>query len=151
MNSEASRTELRSGERSREMLSFLVVGSVGFVVDAAILTLLTAYAGWSPWLARIPSFLGAVFVTWALNRKHTFAERGLQRRHTEAFYYLVIQSGGALINLTIFWICLAAQPQLAKLPVIPLAVGSAGAMIFNYLISSKWLYGQWRSTAARQR
>lgn len=136
-----------AGQRDRslrELLSFLVVGSVGFLVDATILTALTVYAAWSPWLARIPSFVVAVLVTWALNRRHTFPDRGLQQRSTEALFYLAIQGGGALINLAIFWICLALRPQLVNAPVIALAFGSAGGLVFNYLLSSKWLYSQFR-------
>lgn len=132
------------GRSLREVLSFLIVGGVGFIVDATILTALTRYAAWSPWLARIPSFAVAVLVTWALNRRHTFPDRGLQDRSTEALLYLAIQGGGALINLAIFWISLALQPQLVNAPVIALAFGSAGGLVFNYLLSSKWLYSQFR-------
>lgn len=135
-----------AGRRSlRELLSFLAVGGIGFIIDATVLTALTLYAGWSPWLARIPSFLTAVLATWALNRRHTFTNRGLHRRSTEAFFYLSIQTGGALINLAIFWVCLRWQPRLAAAPVIPLAFGSAGGLVFNYLMSSRWLYRRLRS------
>lgn len=128
----------------REVLSFLAVGSVGFVVEAVILTTLTLHAGWSPWQARIPSFLTAVLITWALNRRHTFADRGLQRRSTEAFFYTAIQGGGAVINLGIFGACLALSPSLARVPVIPLAIGAIGGFAFNYVLSSKWLYSRLR-------
>ncbi len=128
----------------REVLSFLAVGGIGFVVEAAILTSLTLHAGWSPWQARIPSFLTAVLITWALNRRHTFPDRGLQRRSTEAFLYTAIQGGGAVINLGIFGACLLLAPDLAKLPVIPLAIGAIGGFAFNYALSSKWLYSRLR-------
>jgi putative flippase GtrA len=131
----------------RELLTFLAVGSVGFVVEAAILTTLTVYAAWSPWQARIPSFLSAVVITWALNRRHTFPERGLQRRSTEAFFYTAIQGGGALINLAVFGVCLAIQPRLAHIPVIPLAIGAVAGFAFNFLLSSKWLYSRLRVPA----
>lgn len=128
----------------REMLSFLAVGGVGFVVEAIILTSLTLYAAWSPWQARIPSFITAVLITWALNRRHTFPDRGLQQRSTEAFFYTAIQGGGALINLGIFGVCLALLPQLARVPVIPLAIGAVGGFAFNFVLSSKWLYSRLR-------
>lgn len=129
----------------RELLAFLAVGSVGFLVEAAILTTLTLHAAWSPWQARIPSFLSAVLITWALNRRHTFARRGLERRGTEAFFYTLIQGGGALINLAVFGICLAIQPKLSQLPVIPLAIGAVAGFAFNFLVSSKWLYSRLRT------
>lgn len=128
----------------REVLSFLAVGGVGFVVEAIILTALTTYAAWSPWQARIPSFLTAVLITWALNRHHTFPNRGLRHRSTEAFFYTAIQGGGALINLGIFGVCLILMPQLAPYPVIPLAIGAVGGFVFNFALSSKWLYSRLR-------
>lgn len=135
-----------SGRRSsRELLTFLAVGGVGFAVEAAILSTLTIFADWSPWQARIPSFISAVLITWALNRRHTFAKRGLQRRSVEAFFYTAIQIGGALINLAIFGVCLALLPQLARIPVIPLAIGAVGGFAFNFLLSSKWLYARVRA------
>jgi putative flippase GtrA len=136
---------MNGGRRTlREVLSFLAVGGVGFVVEAVILTSLTLYVGWSPWQARIPSFLTAVLITWSLNRRHTFPDRGLQRRSTEAFFYTAIQGGGAVINLGIFGACLALSPELAKVPVIPLAIGAIGGFAFNYALSSTWLYSRLR-------
>lgn len=124
----------------QEMLRFLAVGTIGFAVDAVILTGLTVYAAWSPWQARIPSFLSAVLITWALNRRHTFPKRGLERRTTEAFFYTAIQGGGALINLAVFGACLVMWPKLRQLPVVPLAIGAVAGFAFNFLLSSKWLY-----------
>ncbi|MBL8266850.1 MAG: GtrA family protein [Steroidobacter sp.] len=137
--------EERAPRSLREVLTFLAVGSIGFVIEAVILTALTSYAAWSPWQARIPSFLTAVLVTWALNRRHTFPNRGLQRRSTEAFFYTAIQGGGALINLGIFGVCLALAPALREAPIIPLAIGAVGGFVFNFALSSKWLYSRLRS------
>lgn len=135
-----------SGHRSpRELLMFLAVGGVGFVVEAVILSALTMFADWSPWQARIPSFITAVLITWALNRRHTFPGRAWQQRSAEAFLYTAIQVGGALINLAIFGACLALLPQLARIPVIPLAIGAAGGFVFNFMLSSKCLYARRRS------
>lgn len=132
----------------RALLSFAAVGSIGFLIEAIILTALTQLAAWSPWQARIPSFLTAVLVTWALNRRHTFAQRGLQRRTVEAFFYSAIQGGGAAINLFIFGACLALAPDLGAVPVIPLAIGAVGGLAFNFLVSSKLLYSRLRDGAS---
>lgn len=129
---------------SREVLSFLAVGSLGFLIEAVILTALTQFAAWSPWEARVPSFIAAVLATWALNRRHTFPQRGLQHRSLEAFFYMAIQSAGAIINLAIFSICLLLLPQLVRFPVIALAAGSAGGFVSNYLLSSRLLYARRR-------
>lgn len=125
--------------------NFAAVGAVGFVVDAGLLSALTHGAGWSPWAARVPSFTAAVLTTWLLNRRLTFAGRGLQRRSVEALGYGTIQVIGAGINLLVFGLCLAAFPLLARLPVIPFAVGSGVAMVFNYVALKRLLYARERT------
>jgi putative flippase GtrA len=134
-----------TGRTAREVMSFAAVGAAGFVTEAVILTGLTQYAAWSAWHARIPSFLTAVLVTWALNRRHTFADRGLRRPVLDAMFYATIQGGGALLNLVMFGATLALAPALARVPVIPLAVGAVGGFAFNYLVSSKLLYAYHRA------
>jgi putative flippase GtrA len=124
--------------------SFIAVGAVGFLVDAGLLAALTHGAGWSPWLARVPSFLTAVTATWLLNRRTTFAGRGRQSRSLEAIGYGTIQVCGALINLAVFGFCLARFPQLAAAPLLPFALGSAVAMLFNYVAASRLLYARRR-------
>ena len=138
-----------SKRSSRELASYLAVGGVGFLIEAVILTVLTQFAGWSPWLARGPSFVTAVLATWALNRRHTFPERGLQHRSLEAFFYLAIQSAGIALNLAIYSVCLLLLPPPVRFPVIALAAGSLGGLASNYLLSSRLLYGRSRS-ASRQ-
>jgi putative flippase GtrA len=129
----------------RAVRSFAVVGGVGFAVEAILMTALTQFAGWSVWYARIPSFITAVLVTWLLNRTLTFAGRGLQRRSTEAVLYGVIQLCGAGVNLAIFALCLLWWPQLARLPVVPLAIGALGGFACNFAASNGLLYARRRA------
>ncbi len=133
---------------SARVRNFATVGAIGFVIDAGLLSALTHLAGWSPWAARAPSFTAAVLATWLLNRRLTFPGLGLQRRSVEALGYGAIQVCGAGINLLVFGVCLAAFPRLAALPVIPFAVGSAVAMVFNYVALKRLLYS--RERAARE-
>jgi putative flippase GtrA len=132
-------------ETARAVRNFALVGGVGFAIEAVMLTALTRWAGWAPWYARIPSFLTAVVVTWALNRRHTFAGRGLERRSTEAFFYIAIQVGGAVVNLAIFGLSLLYWPQLRALPVLPLAIGAVGGFVFNFGVSNAFLYARRRA------
>jgi putative flippase GtrA len=129
--------------RARTLRQFVIVGAVGFVIDASILTALTQFAGWTAWHARGPSFTTAVVVTWIFNRTHTFRGRGLQRRSLEALLYGAIQVCGALINLAVFGACLTLFPVLASIPVVPLAIGAGVALVCNFAASSLLLY-RWR-------
>jgi putative flippase GtrA len=129
----------------RTVRSFAIVGGAGFAIEAVVMTVLTQFAGWSVWYARIPSFTLAVLATWLLNRTVTFAGRGLQRRSTEALLYGVIQLCGAGINLAIFALCLLWWPQLGRLPVVPLAIGALGGFAFNFAASNGLLYARRRT------
>lgn len=135
---------------SRELRSFAVVGSIGFAIDAALLTLLTQCAGWTPLHARIPSFLLAVAVTWLLNRRYTFRGRGLQRRSLEGFFYLSIQLCGALLNFGMFSLCVQNFPHLSRMPVVPLAFGALAALLLNFSASNIMLYVRPRAPTSGQ-
>lgn len=138
-NNIAAQTD-RLRSTARTVRTFALIGGIGFLTEAVILTTLVRCAEWTPWHARIPSFLAAVLLTWLLNRKHTFAGRGLEYRSLEAALYVAIQTGGAVINLGIFGVCLTALPSLAHAPVIPLAIGAVGAFAFNFAVSNLLLY-----------
>src|SRR5919109_1675870 len=113
------------------LVRFAVVGTVGFLVDAAVLHLLVSAAAWSPFAARAISFPVALACTFGLNRAWTF--RGLRLSLPRAFgAYGVIQTVGALLNLLVFSILLVAAPSLYRIPVLALAIGSGVAMLFNY-------------------
>ncbi|MGC3982925.1 MAG: GtrA family protein [Steroidobacteraceae bacterium] len=125
-------TKLLSGGRKRR---FVLAGGIGFVTDAILLTLLTRYAGWSPLHARLLSFLGAVSVTWLINRYYAFADR--RAKHglataKEYWRYVITQSAGASINFAVFAMMLWLMPGLSAYPVVPLAVASVCALIINY-------------------
>lgn len=130
---------------TREVRSFAIVGAIGFAIEAVLLTALVKFVNWTPLQARIPSFLIAVMTTWWLNRQHTFAGRGLERRSVEGFFYIAIQACGALINLAIFGACLHFTPGLAKIPVLPLGIGAAAGFVFNFVSSNAALYSQARA------
>lgn len=130
------------------IVEFAIAGGVGFAVDATVLTLLVDEAGWSPLPARLPSFLLAVSITWLINRYLTFSDRRALRWQATAleyWRYLLTQGFGALINLGIFALLLWLVPRWNALPVMALAVASACAMVFNYLVMQGFVF---RSPAA---
>jgi putative flippase GtrA len=118
-----------------EAWRFGVVGTVGFLVDAAVLSWLVQWQGWGPVEARGLSFPLAVTATWALNRRFTFTSRAGADRKREYGRYFVVQTIGALINLGVYLAVIAAVPPIAAWPVLPLAAGAGVAMVFNFVAS----------------
>src|SRR6478752_571648 len=101
---------------------FVVVGGVGFVIDAGVLTL----------ALRALTFGSAVLATWLLNRLFVFD--GGRRTSLVAEYgrYILTQVAGALCNLGVFVALVEMIPRLAATPVVPLAIGAVLGALVNY-------------------
>ncbi|MEM7430731.1 MAG: GtrA family protein [Pseudomonadota bacterium] len=124
----------------QRFLGFAFVGAIGFVVDATILTVLMKGFGFGPYAARAISFGAAVTVTWYLNRRWVFDHQAMPMSRREYGSYVVVQTIGALINLGVFVLVIRALPNLIDIPVIPLAIGSGVAMLFNFVASGRWVF-----------
>jgi putative flippase GtrA len=118
--------------------SFVVVGSLGFLIDAAILSLLVHVWDWSPYTARVLSFAPAVTVTWYCNRRWVFSRTAAPAREYGA--YFAVQAAGAALNFGVFALLMVVVPPLARLPLIPLTAGSAVALFFNYSAARLWVF-----------
>jgi putative flippase GtrA len=129
-----------SSARTREIVRFLGVGSVGFVIDAGALVALV-HAGYSPFGARVVSFALAVTATWWLNRTWTFRRRAHRANGREFVAYVCVQCGGLALNYAVFAaVLLALGPTPADaLPAV--AAGSAAALAWNYLGLRRVVFG----------
>ena len=116
-----------------QFAKFSVAGGVGFLVEAVVLTLLVSALGWDIYLSRVASFTVAVTATWGINRRFAFASRASRRRDAEYGRYFAVQTAGVLLNFVVFVLVLQLFPGSARYPVLPLAVGSAVAMVANFL------------------
>jgi len=117
-----------------ELCKFMVVGSIGFCIDGGLLTLLMKI-GWEVISARLLSFLMSVTVTWLLNRLWTFRINKSITAHREYAYYFGIQTMGASINISIFYILIDKFPPFRDTPVIPLGFSAVASLAFNYIFS----------------
>ena len=115
--------------------SFVVIGAIGFCVDGGALTLLNSVYGLELVPARLVSFTAAVTVTWLLNRLRTFADRADPRRVREWSRYAFVNGIGAALNMAIFFWLIAHYEQLARVPLVPLAIAASVALIFNFFAS----------------
>ncbi len=125
------------------ILFFGMVGAVGFVVDAFLLTVLIIKFGLDVLPARAVSFTCATLVTWLLNRSLTFsrqASREQQARKKEYLLYLTVQVVGAALNFVIFLALIEWNPALRQTPIIPLAAGAVVALVFNFALSRKFVF-----------
>ncbi len=121
-----------------EFLRFFIVGGIGFLVDAGVLTALTRGAGLDPYSARVVSFVAAASTTWWLNRIFTFTSAARHPIARQWASFVAVSVGGALINYGVYVAALQLWPLARLWPVIGVALGSLAGMGFNFP-ASKYL------------
>jgi putative flippase GtrA len=130
-------------ERSRTLLQFVrfgVVGTIGFLVDTAVL-----YAGLALGLGlyggRAVSYLAAASATFALNRAWTFRGQGEGRVARQWALFLVLNLVGFAFNYGTYAALVASVALVAQHPVIGVAAGSLAGMLGNFLLSRRYVFG----------
>ena len=128
-------------------LRFCVVGTVGFIVDAGVLSVLLPFQ--DPYSARVLSYLVAASVTWILNRHYTFSDcdesvtgetKTFDNRLSQWFKYIVANGIGAGVNYAVYVVCLLSYDTFKTHPVLGVAVGSIAGLIFNFTASRNWVF-----------
>lgn len=121
-------------------IRFGLVGGIGFVTESAILSLLVGREIAGPYAARCLSFPVAVTLTWALNRRITFAQRPIGGDARRYSLYVLGQAGSALVNLFVYATLMLLEPRLEEFPVLALAGGAAVGLICNFLWTNKIVF-----------
>jgi len=116
------------------LVRFGIGGLIGFLVDSGLLHALMAL-GPGPYLARVPSFLGAATATWLVNRYWTFADRRSAARAGEWTRYVAAMIAGGLLNYGVYALLLAHSASVRAWPVLGVAAGSVAGMGLNFLSS----------------
>lgn len=116
-----------------KIMWFLLAGAIGFIVDAVFLYSFSTFT--NPFVARIGSFFIAVVVTWRINVLATFGHEGKGITH-----YVSGQVFGILLNYLIFSASLHMLPGGDLSLLLALGIGSAFAMIFNYMAMKHWVF-----------
>lgn len=126
--------------KRRELVFFGIAGVLGYLVDVTLTTLLHPLAG--PYIARIPSFIGAATVTWLFNRTFTFAHA--EKRHQsiwkEYLHYLGLMVFGLATNYAAYAISITFIGNNKYAIPLCVAIGSLAGMVVNYVNSKKHLY-----------
>jgi putative flippase GtrA len=91
---------------ARQAPAFLIIGAVGFCLDAAMTIALVQWLAVPPLLARLPAFAVVTLINFALNRTFTFRSTDARWLAALARYTLVCL-GGIALNYAIYATCLA--------------------------------------------
>jgi len=118
---------------------FAVAGSVGFIVDAAVVFLLTSLYV-DLYLSKAIGFSFAVFFTWLFNRNITFKHGRDRSMLVEFFKYVGTNSVGAFFNNSTYVVLVLFFPYFEANPVMAVAAGSLAGMFFNYISAKKYVF-----------
>lgn len=110
-------------------LGFLFSGTLAFLIDASVLTVLT-YFGLHPIVARVFAISIAMVAGWLAHRRFTF-RLSTPPGVAEFLRYAAVQWTVAAINYGIFVAIVLLQPGIK--PLYALVVSSLVAMVFAYL------------------
>ena len=126
-----------------EFLSYGLVGASGFLVDLTFYYLFQLL-GAPHQLARALSFWPAVSWNWLLNRITTFGERK-RRPHGKQWLEFVLASLlGFSINWGVYFLLTTHVPFFDDYRLIALIMGVVVASVFNFVMSSLYVYNEKR-------
>jgi putative flippase GtrA len=115
----------------REFARFALAGVAGLAVDVAVLYLALAL-GADYYTGRVLSFLAAVWCTWQINRRITFAVALAGSAWAQWWRYLGAMLGGGAVNYAVYSLVVTYGPAHPMLPLAGVCAGSAAGMMVNF-------------------
>ncbi|MBY0557795.1 MAG: GtrA family protein [Burkholderiaceae bacterium] len=121
-----------------QLLRFAFSGVLGCIMDVTLLYL-ALQLGANFYSGRVLSFLGAVWLTWRLNRRYTFTASS-RSAWQEWWRYLTAMLGGGAVNYAVFSALVYSLPEYFWLPALAVAVGSLAGMTVNFLAARYFVF-----------
>ena len=126
---------------AKRALGFALVGVVGFAVDALVLSLALGALG--PYFARLLSFACAVTTTYSANRAFVFG----RAQAPESWFggwvrFVIANAAGAVVNLSVYGICVASGWAIVSIPQVALAIGSVAGFGLNFVLSDRLVFNR---------
>ncbi|EKO3836170.1 GtrA family protein, partial [Vibrio harveyi] len=121
------------------LLTFAMVGGVGFIVDTLIFMVLFQWAGVELMMARGLAFCVAATTTWLGNRCLTFSQSTKDRAFNQWQKFMLSASISALPNFAVFKVTTLLLGTQGTTVYIALVMGILAGMVSNYLLSMHWV------------
>ena len=121
----------RAATVTRRFQKFLLVGAIGLAVNQSALFVLVALVGLSIPVASLFAILLSMVVTFTLNERWTWHDRGRGRLLHRALFYGSINSGGLLIN----WLTLVSLDRMGLNYLVANLVGAGVAAVWNFSLN----------------
>jgi putative flippase GtrA len=121
-----------------QFLKFGVVGTMGFVVDTAVVYALRYQLGL--YGAGLVSFVVGATANWVMNRLWTFRGQGSLPWHQEWARYMATNALGFVLNRGTYALLVTFVAIAAEQPVIAVAAGSIAGMGVNFVLSRRMVF-----------
>lgn len=119
----------KTSSLSAQFFRYFVVGSVAFVVDFALLYLLTEFAGLHYLISASVAFMAGIAVNYALSVTWVFDHRSIDNRVQEFAIFAIIGILGLALNIALMWFF----TELAELHYLKSKIiASALIFLFNF-------------------
>ena len=116
---------------------FSIVGSIGFVSDLLLFFILYYIFSIEIYLSRGLSIVGAITITWYLNRIFTFQDKDSPKIQ-QWLKYLFVNLLGGIANYTVFVFLVGLQINVLLSLILSTSVG----FIFNFNLSKKFIFNR---------
>jgi putative flippase GtrA len=123
-----------------------MVGAVGFLVDAGVLTAAMTLLGLNLYAGRVVSFLAAVTATWAMNRTFTFRPAASSSLIGEWLRFVASNAVGGVVNFGAYAWLVNDMTRAREFPVIAVAAGSLSGLAVNFCLSRRFVFRESPST-----
>ena len=133
------RSEIKVHPPKRQVVYFVIVGSLGFLTDTIFLYMLIKALELNLIISRICSFLVASVITWFLHRHYTFS-RVCTRPLTQFLGFLVGSSSSTILNLTIYILLVSLFNEPMNNPILATAVGSLVAAFYSFCTMKRFVF-----------
>lgn len=124
----------------RQLISFGFVGVAGLVVDATVLWLMLHGFSLDRYTGRIPSYIAAATVTWALNRRFTFQGMSEGSLFRQWLKFLFANLSGLAANFGTYTACVTFIPIAVQYPLLGLIPASIAGLAFNFIASKHLVF-----------
>ena len=121
-----------------QFLRFGTVGTIGFLIDTAIVYALRGSLGL--YGAGMVSYLIAATSNWALNRAWTFRGQGSGPAHRQWARFLAVCLVGFVLNRGTYAALVTWIPLCAAQPVFAVAAGSVAGMFVNFALTRRVVF-----------
>ena len=127
---------LAKSEATR-FLRFAIVGAIGFLIDAGLLTALHNGGGLDPFSSRLISISASAVTTWRLNRSLTFGASDRSQTN-EGLRYALVAAATAGFNYLVYVLLLLGFPGMP--PIAAVIAATLAAMFFSYAGYSRFVF-----------